>query len=113
MSVCLKNWQIIASEFLVLFIPLVTLWPALYSLKKNKTKKRKQKTQKIKKRKGKETKREKWRRVSQRVALEFSKRLNYVVLSRYSNAKIPCSLCITCHCLLMLKNFTLINVLTM
>ena len=55
----------------------------------------------------------KWRRVSQRVALEFSKRLNYVVLSRYSNARIPCSLCITCHCLLMLKNFTLINVLTM
>ena len=36
MSVYLKNWQIIASEFLVLFIPLVTLWPALYSLKKKK-----------------------------------------------------------------------------
>ena len=105
MSVYLKNWQIIASEILVLLrFTFSFMASSIFAQKKNKQNK-KRKTQKIsKKRKEKETKREKMEtRFSANGPRIFFKHLNYVVLSRYFDAKIPCSLCISCHCSLMLK----------
>ena len=72
MSVYLKNWQIIASGILVLLrFTFSFMASSIFAQKKNKQNK-KRKTQKIsKKRKEKKQSAKKWKRVSQRMALEF------------------------------------------